>query len=184
MENDSKINKVGRPTIGKQVCFTIPESSLTQIDEWATQAGVARADILRELVEEARRARTPREESPWTKTLAPLADTLATWIASGDEDTARARFIAFKRKAGKGYDLTRVIQTAYGTVMLDGNKVAIPDREAILLITSKGHTGWRSRTVLFFMVSNALTERGVKMRTGEDDDEGIEFDPEHDDDYA
>lgn len=70
--------------------------------------------------------------------------------------------------------------------MLNGGQFAVPDWDAILLIASKGHDGWRSRSTIFFMISKGLYEHGGKMRATKEDGEGIDFGPapEPEDDFA
>ncbi|MFC4006664.1 ribbon-helix-helix domain-containing protein [Nonomuraea purpurea] len=177
-----KDNKGGRPSIGKQVSVTIPEPILDQVDAMAKTADATRADVLREIVVSGVRARTGPGDSPMETTLAPIAETMATWIGSNDAEKVTGRFRLFRRLAPNPYKLAKLFQTAYGQLVLDGHHPSIPSPAALDLVTSKGHDGWRSRTVLFFMTINTLIDRGISVRADADDDDEIDFGPKPEDD--
>ncbi|MBB4917231.1 hypothetical protein [Streptosporangium saharense] len=89
----------------------------------------------------------------------PVAELLAGWIA---QESHRGRFNLYRRAAGSGYELHKLLITAGARLYLDGKeRHVVPEVLGDLL--ANGSQGWRERTVLFFEVIETLHKRGVAI---------------------
>ena len=111
----------------------------------------------------------------------PVAELLATWIA---QESPRGRFNEYRRAAGSGYELHKLLMTAGARLYLDGRTQRI-EPELLGDLLASGSQGWRERTLLFFEVIEALHDK--KMVIGatsgdlaDEDNEEIRFDTSDD----
>ncbi|MFD0883388.1 hypothetical protein ACFQ08_02280 [Streptosporangium algeriense] len=110
----------------------------------------------------------------------PVAELLATWIA---QEAHRGRFNLYRRAAGSGYELHKLLITAGARLYLDGkDQRVVPEVLGGLL--ANGSQGWRERTVLFFEVIETLHRKGVTIgvpgEESEEDDGQTRFDGDDD----
>lgn len=103
----------------------------------------------------------------------PVAEMLASWIG---QESHRSRFNQYRRVAGSGYELHKLLVLAAARLSLD-RKTPQLDSRTLTSLTS-GPQSWERRMVLFFEVLNALEDRkipiGAVTTESEDEDDKIE----------
>jgi CRISPR-associated protein Cst1 len=107
----------------------------------------------------------------------PVADLLSSWIA---QESHRGRFNLYRRAAGSGYELHKLLMTAGARMLLDGRRLPI-EPEVLGDLLANGSQGWRERTLLFFEVIEALHDKKVAIGTtggeaADEDDTEVRFD--------
>jgi CRISPR-associated protein Cst1 len=107
----------------------------------------------------------------------PVAELLASWIA---QESPRGRFNEYRRAAGSGYELHKLLMTAGARLYLDGRTQRF-EPELLGDLLASGSQGWRERTLLFFEVIEALHNKKVVIgatssESADEDSEEIRFD--------
>jgi len=98
--------------------------------------------------------------------LAPATELITDWITA--EVNPRGRFHEYRRAAGRGFALQRLLMEASARLLLDGRKPA--DITAVAPDLLDGKDAWRLRGQLFFEVVAALVAQGAPIGTRADDE--------------
>ncbi|RBQ14160.1 hypothetical protein DP939_42140 [Spongiactinospora rosea] len=102
--------------------------------------------------------------------LKAVADLLADWIA---QEAHRGRLNQYRRAAGSGYELHKLLLTASARLLLDGRDQRV-DSDVLGDLLADGSRGWRERTVLWFDVVKGLQDRKVPIAAGSDESDDAE----------
>lgn len=179
----TQTGKGGRPQVGPQVSFSIPQWADDRAKQIAETAGQTKAAVLREsIVLGLGQLGDSGEHDQTAELVAPAAAIIARWIGQPHEvEARRARFKEWHRVAGHPYKGIQMLTRAVGELVVGGER--IPDLPQPLMARLSAGEGWWVRFALHQATIQDLLARGITVHIENADDDLPEQEEEAED-YA